>query len=185
MELQCRMLKPDDAEGFRAVRLEALKDAPMDFESTYDAESQMLLPEFKRLMSQHAIVGGFVGGQLKGFAIIDAVRLPRLAHKARLSSIYVSPDVRGTGAAESMLRWMLREFSRFFSLYRLGVREDNERAIAFFKKLGFVELGVEPQALYLGVKDGQHHFVNELQMAHVRERKAPKPEEISAEANNA
>ncbi len=184
MELQCRMLKPEDAELFRSVRLEALKEAPNDFESSFESESQMLLPELQQLMQQHAIVGGLLAGQLKGFAIIDAVRLPRLAHRARLSSVYVTRDVRGTGAAESMLNWMLKEFTRYFSLYRLGVREDNERAIAFFKKVGFEPIGVEPQALFLGINDGKPEFVNELQMACIRERKMKAPA-VQQQANDA
>jgi len=164
MELECRMLKPQDAELFRPLRLAALQEAPLDFESVYDFESRMLLPELQKLMQQHAIIGGFLAGQLKGFAIIDGVRMPRIAHRARLSSVYVAPDVRGTGAAESMMRWALKEFSRFFSLYRLGVRADNERAIGFFKKLGFQEIGVEPHAMLVGEDDGKKVWVDELQM---------------------
>lgn len=183
MELQCRMLKPEDAERFRALRLEALKEAPLDFESSFEAESQMLLPELQQLMGQHAIVGGFVAGQLKGMAIIDAVRLTRLKHRARVSSVYVSRDVRGTGAAVSMLGWMLKEFSRFFTLYRIAVRDDNERAIAFFKKMGFEPMGVEPQAMMVGMKDGQPVYVNELQMACVREKRV-KTEPVQQQAND-
>jgi len=164
MDLECRMLKPQDAELFRPVRLAALQEAPHDFESMYEFESRMLLPELQKLMQQHAIVGAFSGGRLKGFAIIDGVRMPRIAHRARLSSVYVSPDVRGTGAAESMMRWILKEFGRFFSLYRIGVRADNERAIAFFKKMGFQEMGVEPHAMLVGEQDGKKIWVDELQM---------------------
>lgn len=164
MQLDCRMMKPEDAEIFRPVRLAALQEAPLDFESAYEFESRMLIPELQQLMQQHAIVGGFSAGVLKGFAIIDAVRMPRISHRARLSSIYVSPDMRGTGAAVSMLEWMLKEFSRFFSLYRLGVRTENERAIAFFKKLGFVDMGVEPHSMLVGEEDGKKQWVDELQM---------------------
>lgn len=164
MQLDCRMLKPQDAELFRPLRMTALQEAPLDFESTYDAESRMLVPELQKLMQQHAIVGGFLNGQLKGFAIIDAVRLPRLAHRSRISSVYISPELRGSGAALSMMQWMQNEFARFFTLFRLGVRADNERAIAFFKKLGFQEMGVEPRALFIGEKDGERQYVDEMQM---------------------
>ncbi len=164
MQLDCRMLKPQDAEMFRPLRMAALQEAPLDFESTFEAESRMLIPELQKLMQQHAIIGGFVNGQLKAFAIIDAVRLPRLAHRSRISSVYVAAELRGSGAAESMFKWMLNEFARFFTLFRLGVRADNERAIGFFKKMGFQEIGVEPRALYLGEKDGEKHYVDELQM---------------------
>jgi len=164
MQLECRMLKPQDAEIFRPVRLAALQEAPHDFESVYEFESRMLIPELQKLMQQHAIIGAFAAGQLKGFAIIDGVRMPRIAHRARLSSVYVSPDIRGTGAAESMLKWVLGEFGRYFSLYRLGVRKENERAIRFFKKLGFEEIGVEPHAMLVGEEDGKKEWVDELQM---------------------
>ena len=164
MQLDCRMLKPQDAEMFRPLRIAALQEAPLDFESTYEAESRMLIPELQKLMQQHAIVGGFLNGQLKAFAIIDAVRLPRLAHRSRVSSVFVSPELRGSGAAASMIQWMLNEFSRFFTLFRLGVRADNERAIAFFKKMGFQEMGVEPRAMFLGEEDGERKYVDEMQM---------------------
>jgi len=164
MELECRMLKPQEAEIFRPVRLAALKEAPLDFESIYVFESRMLMPDLHKVMQQHAIVGAFSAGQLKGFAIIDGVRMPRIAHRARLSSVYVSPDVRGTGAAESMMKWILKEFGRYFSLYRLGVRKENERAIGFFKKMGFEEIGVEPHAMLVGEDDSQKQWVDELQM---------------------
>lgn len=164
MELECRMLKPEDAELFRPVRVAALQEAPLDFESTYEMESRMLMPELRQLMQQHAIVGGFLNGQLKSFAIIDGIRMPRIAHRARITSVYVTPDARGSGAAVSMMSWILKEFSRYFSLYRIGVRSDNERAIKFFKKMGFKEIGVEPHAMYIGEQDGEKKFVDEMQM---------------------
>lgn len=164
MQLECRMLKPQDAEMFRPVRLAALQEAPLDFESAFEFESRMLVPELQQLMQQHAIIGGFVAGQLKGFAIIDGVRMPRIAHRARLSSVYVTPDIRGTGAAESLMSWVFKEFGRYFSLYRIGVRKENEQAIAFFKKVGFQEIGVEPHSMLIGEQDGQKVWVDEMQM---------------------
>jgi len=165
MQLDCRMLKPQDAEMFRPLRLAALQEFPNDFESSHDAESRMLVPELQQLMQQHAIVGGFLNGQLKGFAIIDAVRLQRIAHRARISSVYIAADVRHTGAAESMMGWILKEFGRFFTLYRLGVRSDNEVAIKFFKKMGFQEIGVEPRAMVVAQDEsGNREYVDEMQM---------------------
>jgi len=165
MQLDCRMLKPQDAEMFRPLRLAALQECPLDFESSHEAESRMLVPELQQLMQQHAIIGGMLNGQLKGFAIIDAVRLQRIAHRARISSVYVATDVRGQGAAESMMAWTLKEFSRYFTTYRLGVRSDNERAIGFFKKIGFHEIGVEPRSMVVSQdEDGNRQYVDEMQM---------------------
>ncbi len=59
---------------------------------------------------------------------------------ALLMQIAVDDELRGTGAAESLVGHFLEEMRRRgVDCVSLGVENDNERAIAFYRKMGFRE----------------------------------------------
>ncbi|MDQ6828466.1 MAG: GNAT family N-acetyltransferase, partial [Gemmatimonadota bacterium] len=62
----------------------------------------------------------------------------------QLERFYVAPELKGRGVAQTLMDEVLAAASaRGARTIRLGVWERNPRAIAFYRKCGFVEVGTE------------------------------------------
>jgi len=149
MEFVVRRIQSDEWEPFRRLRLEALKDSPLAFVEQYE-ESLDEPEEFWRNRvhlnatedDRTTVVvvhdGRFIG---KATCFVDPqVTDGRAAH---LVGVYVTPTARGTGVAEAVvgaaLRWAYEEAGA--DRVRLFVMETNERAAAFYRRLGFERTG--------------------------------------------
>ena len=92
-------------------------------------------------------------GDVRGWVIGDreiifgflAVRTIVAAHEMELLNLAVGPNWRRRGCASALLNVAINECQRnAFRAVFLEVRESNERAIAFYKKHGFVQSGRRP-----------------------------------------
>lgn len=70
----------------------------------------------------------------------------------RLLSIAVSPDKKGSGTAQVLLSAFEEHIPNQITVYGLSVKKNNERAISFYKKMGFEVEKEEGQSLYLSKK---------------------------------
>ncbi len=92
-------------------------------------------------------------GDVRGWVIGDreivfgflAVRTIVLAHEMELLNLAVGPNWRRKGYASALLNTALSECrDRALQTVFLEVRESNQRAIAFYKKHGFIQSGRRP-----------------------------------------
>ncbi|WP_377271076.1 GNAT family N-acetyltransferase [Peterkaempfera sp. SMS 1(5)a] len=143
----------------RDLRLEALQDTPTAFVTQYLDERMRSDSDWQsrarsgsgveaqadgRLIATHVLVpaggGGRWGGMTTVFQEPEAVK-----PQAHLVGVYVAPRLRGraVGAAEELVRaaveWALDEGAA--ERVRLFVREDNGRALSFYRRLGFTLTG--------------------------------------------
>ncbi|MBO9715084.1 GNAT family N-acetyltransferase [Sphingomonas sp.] len=83
------------------------------------------------------------GGRIVGYAKLNPVWLPDPEPGAlQLSQIYVASDWHGKGIAQQLMAWTAdRARERGASALLLTVWEHNPRAIAFYRRLGFVHVG--------------------------------------------
>ena len=85
------------------------------------------------------------GERLVGFAQIRWGKTPSCVVSdapGEIQRLYVVGDCHGTGVARDLMDACIEELrSRRSDVVWLGVWERNPRAIAFYKKLGFVEVG--------------------------------------------
>ena len=59
-----------------------------------------------------------------------------------MTAFWVAPESRGQGIAEAMVAFVAEWASaQGAAVLEAGVVEDNHRAIAFYKKVGFAEIG--------------------------------------------
>lgn len=97
-------------------------------------------------------------GQARIFTALDgagtAVGHVEISHiwphlSSRLSRVLVAPDARGKGIGATMVgRALALSFSEHnVDRIDLGVAVDNAAAIGCYRKLGFVQVGLWPQAL--------------------------------------
>jgi len=84
-------------------------------------------------------------GQLVGFVVLSWG-----GGDAELLNLAVAPECQGRGLGQVLLGLALRQARSVASMLFLEVRVSNHRAIAFYQKAGFFEVGVRPNYYPLG-----------------------------------
>jgi RimJ/RimL family protein N-acetyltransferase len=142
-----RRLPPDEAELYRGIRLEALRVNPEAFSSTYEDESVQELAWFAGRLARSVIFGAFGDGQLLGIAGFYIREGRKEAHKGVLVGMYVQAAARRGGIACRLVEAVLDHARQYVEQVQLSVIADNIAARRLYAGLGFVEYGLEKQAL--------------------------------------
>lgn len=145
-----RALTHDDWLVWKTFRLTGLQESPLSFAASYEVESTYTDEQWKDSLEISTIMGIFVDGVLAGTMGLSAYQYAQMQHKCRLFGVYVSPEYRGTGVADVLMRAVIEHTKKSFLQIVLGVKSVNERAIGFYKKHGFVVYGTEPWASKVG-----------------------------------
>lgn len=143
-----RPLRPEDAETFWRLRLEGLRDFPTSFASSFEEEQAVAIADVaERLAPQpgRAVFGAFVEDDLAGIVGLHREPKRKLAHKAFLWGVYVTPSHRRRGVARGLMTHAIEEASRWPGLRQinLGVNAANDGARALYESLGFRTFGTE------------------------------------------
>jgi ribosomal protein S18 acetylase RimI-like enzyme len=146
-----------DEAVLRAVRLEALSEAPEAFGSTYEREVDRSITEWQSWICGGAI---FILDRPEGVRGMVAGRAdPTDPAVVQLMAMWVHPMIRGSGGAEelvaALLAWARSEGA---NSVRLNVIGSNHRARRFYERCGFRLTGQEA----IRARDG----LVELQMVH-------------------
>jgi RimJ/RimL family protein N-acetyltransferase len=152
--LQIRRLETPDAALYRDIRLEALKQNPEAFGSTFERENDKPLSWFEAAVGRTDIFGAFLEGTLAGIAGYVAQESPKHAHKAQLWGMYVRPAARNSGLGRRLVAAVLIHARGRVEMVQLTVVSENEAARRLYSALGFVEYGVEKKALK---QDGRYY----------------------------
>jgi ribosomal protein S18 acetylase RimI-like enzyme len=142
-QLTIRRVRVEDWPQLRALRLEALEDAPLGFlETLADAQEQ---PDE---VWQARAARGADGGESFQVMAWDGARPVAncvcflQAGAAWLAAVYVTPDHRGRGLLDELaVRCAAWGRERGRSVLRLEVHEDNAPAQAAYRRLGFTDTG--------------------------------------------
>jgi ribosomal protein S18 acetylase RimI-like enzyme len=147
-----RRLRPDDAESFRAIRLEALKANPAALGSTFEFEDKLDVAWFAGRLENAHVMGAFRDGELVGTAGFAIQQGPKNAHKGRLWGMYVRPSSRNLGLGRLLVSAVLDVARESVELIQLSVVQDNGPARRLYERSGFLEFGMERKASKLGDK---------------------------------
>ena len=153
--MQIRALAPSDAAAFQAIRLRGLRECPEAFASSYEEEVDTPLGKIEdRLQpkTDAAVFGAFKGSELYALVGLQREGMVKLAHKSFIWGVYVAPEARGSGIGTKIMLHALHYAATVLSARQvnLGVNTKNFAAIALYKKLGFVEYGLERGYLVVG-----------------------------------
>jgi ribosomal protein S18 acetylase RimI-like enzyme len=153
-----RLLRPDDAAAYRALRLDALRRHPSAFRASFDEEAGQSLDALAARLEADAVFGGFRGKALCGIAGLEipAARLKR--HKGTLFGVYVMPEHRRAGLGEALVGAVIAHARGRVEQLHAAVVVTAGPARALYRKLGFQPYGLEPRAL----KVGDQYFDQEL-----------------------
>jgi GNAT superfamily N-acetyltransferase len=143
-ECEIRILTEDDWAIWREVRLRSLADAPEAFGSKL-ADWQGLNDREDRWRTRFENVAFNSVALVDGSVVATAGGMHRGADMAELISMWVEPDVRGTGVGEALIAAVIDwATSASFERVVLAVRRGNHRAIALYVRAGFVLHGPNP-----------------------------------------
>lgn len=146
-----RRLVPADASAFRALRQRCLTEERHAFTPTPDEEAALPLAHTEARLAENRATGGVIGsfddhGALVAIVGVERETRAKRAHTATIRSVYVAPEARGHGLGERIVGAALAFASAMPGVERvaLGVVETNAAARRLYKRLGFVEVGREP-----------------------------------------
>ena len=157
MDTDYRFLRNDDAP----LLLDFMKKASSetdnlafslpDIEKLDAADERIFITEVRKSPSIYA--AAFSSGAIIGICEIRVSRRLRTKHRGELA-IAVLREYWGMGIGQHLFEFAEAEAKdRGVASINLSVRNDNERAIAFFKRNGFSDVGADPMLMYI---DGEY-----------------------------
>ncbi len=156
-------ISANDAEAFSALRREVTRENPIAMGLTYEEELTRTLDGFQAQLSfsqPNIMFGSFIEGELVATAAVGLTsRFPSSRHKMLMWGVFTSPRYRRRGLSRQVVESAIQHaFSNGVHRINLQVYVPNEPAIALYKSVGFVECGVEPEAIYINDRyhDGVH-----------------------------
>ncbi|MEV7185025.1 GNAT family N-acetyltransferase [Kitasatospora sp. NPDC093102] len=149
MHYDVRRMAAGEWRELRGITLEALRDSPKAFSSSY-ADSAARPEDYWRHRAAHGATAResatFTAGDETGawVGIAGVEPLPDVPDHVHIHSVYVTPAHRGAaGPAADLVRAVVRHAREHTTVgaLTLGVHEDNGRAQAFYRRLGFEPTG--------------------------------------------
>ena len=152
-----RALTPADAEAFRLLRLEALKQDPQAFaESASEHAAAPRETHEARLRKsstpENFILGAFAGGRLIGTIGLARHSREKSRHKAILWGVYVTAAWRAKGVGRSLLAEVLARARALPGLEQITLSVNARQAAArsLYLSYGFEAFGHERRSLKIG-----------------------------------
>lgn len=174
--MHIRQVTVDDIPAYVTLRREMLRDSPWSFAASEDADIGCN-PEKLRARLQEpaqAIFGAFdadceqaaqPGAPLIGAGGLVGIHHAKMAHRAIIWGVYVSPKSRGRGVGEAIIHTLVgaaRTWPGVDSV-ALSVSERSNAAQRLYERCGFVAWGREPRVLKLdGVAYDEIHMIRML-----------------------
>jgi RimJ/RimL family protein N-acetyltransferase len=154
--MEVRILKEADAEAFWNIRLQALRENPESFGSSYEELLERGISGVtqgfrKRTSPLEDVTFGAFEGSLVGIAGFRREEEVKRRHKATIWGMYVIPEMRGKGIGKALLRAAIAHARTLPNLEKinLSVVLASTEARQLFLSLGFETYGLEKQALKL------------------------------------
>lgn len=164
MSLDYRKLAKEDARAYKLLRLEALTNQPEAFASSYEDEKDLSIEEFENRLSDGFTVGCFNDDDLIGIVTFfkPYANFVNLSHKGTVCAFYVQAKYRGQGIGTKLMKIVIELLPDDVTQLNLVLASDNINAKKFYEKFGFIEWGLEPNAVKLGSK-----FVDDYHMVKI------------------
>ena len=150
-----RTLGAGDAEAYRALMLEAYGVYPQAFTSSVAERAAMPLSWWEKRLSSllDCLLGAFEGDELAGIVGLAFEPREKARHKVTLFGMYVTEAHQRKGLGRQLVEAALEEARQHprLKLIQLTVTAGNDAAFALYQRCGFIQYGLEPLAVRVGV----------------------------------
>ncbi|MBU9712847.1 GNAT family N-acetyltransferase [Evansella tamaricis] len=151
-DFEVKQLTEEDAYNYLNLRLEALKEHPEAFATTY---KEMIVKDdplefIEQYLSSAELYtfGIYTTDELVAVATLRLNSLEKMKHKGDLLGMYVSPGARKKGLARKLIKTIVsRGEDLGLEQIRLMVVSENDTAVQFYSSLGFEKYGFEKNAM--------------------------------------
>lgn len=158
--MELRRLTATDAEAYRRVRLEGLRESPLAFVADFEKNSARPLEYFAALLKDlpdNFVVGAFDEGELIGVGGLMCDEAPKLRHKGLIWGVYVVAGYRGRSVGRRIIEELIAiavANAPHVEQVNIISTAANTRARDLYLSLGFKTWGLEPRSLLI---DGQYY----------------------------
>jgi ribosomal protein S18 acetylase RimI-like enzyme len=97
-------------------------------------------------LASSVVFGAYLDGHIIGMIGLKQEDGPKKAHKGFVWGFYVEPEGRQQGVATRLMTTLIEAARSIVEQLTLTVVQENEVAIALYKRFGFTIYGVEPRA---------------------------------------
>ena len=160
LEQSIRILTAANVGQFNALRLEALRESPEAFSSSYEDNLAVSDAEFLGRLGDlpDAVFGAWHESTLIAMAGFKVEAGLKTRHKGFMWGVYVAPDWRGRAVGTDLVSRVLDHACDHVEILRSGVVTNGQGANRLYHRLGFNTYGIERHAL----KIGKAYFDEEL-----------------------
>ncbi|KKK36702.1 acetyltransferase [Mesobacillus campisalis] len=148
--MKIRKLVSMDASAYIELRLEALRDTPEAFSSSYEEEKDYPIEQTANRLDDvnSTTFGAFADGNLIGVVTLVPDTRIKIRHRAHIFAMYVTPNFRRTGAGKALIAKAVKQAKENGTeqLY-LAVTASNQPAKKLYQSFGFTTYGVDKNAL--------------------------------------
>lgn len=150
--MEIRRLGSEDAEMYRAIRLESLRLHPEAFGSSYEEEKEAPVEKYSESLPSVYTFGAFENGSLVGVVTLFPEGKRKMKHRASIFAMYVSRSLRGKGVGKKLVETAIAKARELGTLEQihLQVVTSNESAKRLYSSCGFEVYGLEKRALRIG-----------------------------------
>lgn len=147
-----RKLEISDYLNYKSIRLEALKDNPYNFISTFAEEAEFENNKWQEIIATNSFFGYFTAENVIAGAVglLDEKKA-KLAHLRIVFAMYVKPSFRGLGISMQLMNHLKNIVPKDVRQLHLGCIANNLPAVNFYRKCGFKIYGTRPN--YIKIDD--------------------------------
>jgi ribosomal protein S18 acetylase RimI-like enzyme len=149
--MEIKALESIHADQYRKLRLEALKNHPEAFASSFEEEKDIPVELYQsRFSSEDSYhFGAFENAKLVGVVTIIKEMKLKLKHRANIFAMYVTPANQGYGIGRSLMVEAINQVKEWEGIEQvyLSVVTSNISAKNLYASLGFKTFGIEKRAL--------------------------------------
>ncbi|MGY2376976.1 N-acetyltransferase family protein [Pseudomonas sp. SDO524_S393] len=150
-----RTLEVDDAVAYRALMLEAYGAYPQAFTSSVAERAAMPLTWWEKRLNNplDRLLGAVEGDELVGIVGLAFEPREKARHKVTLFGLYVNAAHQHRGLGRRLVEAALEEACKQprLKVIQLTVTAGNDAAFALYQRCGFIQYGLEPLAVRVGV----------------------------------
>ncbi|CRM96591.1 Protease synthase and sporulation negative regulatory protein PAI 1 [Pseudomonas sp. 22 E 5] len=163
-----RALVASDAQAYRALMLEAYGVYPQAFTSSVAERASMPLSWWEKRLDNplDRLFGAFADDRLAGIVGLAFEPREKARHKVTLFGMYVNAAYQRHGLGRRLVEAALGEARQRagLKLIQLTVTAGNDAAFALYQRCGFIQYGLEPLAVRVGLEYfDKIHMWRELQ----------------------